>query len=94
VLTLIVMLGILWTISVTLALVSLAIVPGLFLSLRQHARRVRGDAERVKHLESHVAERAHESFATIRLVKAFAREPYERARFARATQRRCRRASR
>jgi ATP-binding cassette, subfamily B, bacterial len=86
VLTLMVMFGVLWTISVPLALVSLAIVPGLSLSLREHARRVRGEAERVKHLESHVVERAHESFATIRLVKAFAREPYERDRFSRVTQ--------
>jgi ABC-type multidrug transport system fused ATPase/permease subunit len=86
VVTLLVMFGVLLTISVPLALVSLAIVPGLTLSLREHARRVRGEAERVKHLESHVVERAHESFATIRLVKAFAREPYERDRFSRVTQ--------
>jgi ATP-binding cassette subfamily B protein len=86
VLTLIVMFAVLLTISIPLALVSLAVVPGLTLSLRHHARRVRGDAERLKVLDSHVVERAHESFATIRLVKAFAREPYERARFSRATQ--------
>ena len=83
--TLVVMFAVLWSISVPLAVVSLAVVPGLYLSLRVHNRRVSGEADRVKALESHVIERAHESFATIRLVKTFAREPFERARFSGAT---------
>src|SRR5262249_55527885 len=68
-----------------LALVSLAVVPGLSLSLRRHTRRIRPEAERVKALESHAMARAYESFATIRLVKSFAREPHERQRFAGVT---------
>jgi ATP-binding cassette subfamily B protein len=83
--TLAVMFGVLWGINRPLALVSLAVVPGLFLSLRHHTRRVRPEAERVKTLESQAMARAYESFATIRLVKSFARETHERQRFAGAT---------
>jgi ATP-binding cassette subfamily B protein len=79
--TLIVMLAVLVGISLPLALVSLSVVPGLFLSLRLHGRQVRGEVDRVKSLESRVMERAHETFATIRLVKSFGRETYERKRF-------------
>jgi ATP-binding cassette, subfamily B, bacterial len=84
--TLVVMFGALLRINAVLAFVSLAIVPGLYLSLRLHSRKARGEAERVKALESKVVERAQESFATIRLVKTFAREPYEKARFAKVTR--------
>jgi ATP-binding cassette subfamily B protein len=83
--TLAVMFGVLWGINHLLALVSLAVVPGLFLSLRRHTRRVGPEAERVKTLESQAMARAYESFATIRLVKSFARESHERQRFAGVT---------
>ncbi len=83
--TLAVMFGVLWSINHPLALVSLAVVPGLFVSLRHHTQRVRPEAERVKTLESQAMARAYESFATIRLVKSFARETHERQRFAGAT---------
>jgi ATP-binding cassette, subfamily B, bacterial len=79
--TLVVMFALLLTISRPLAFVSLAVVPGLYLSLRIHGRRMQGEADRVKALESRVIERAQESFAAIRLVKTFGREPYERQRF-------------
>jgi ABC-type multidrug transport system fused ATPase/permease subunit len=85
-LTLLVMFAVLVRINGLLAFVSLAVVPGLYLSLRLHNQRMRGEAERVKALESRVVERAQESFATIRLVKSFAREPYERVRFAGVSQ--------
>jgi ABC-type multidrug transport system fused ATPase/permease subunit len=81
ILTLIVMCTVLVHISPTLALVSVSVVPGLFLSLRMHGRSVRGEVDRVKSLESRMMEQAHESFATIRLVKSFGRETYERKRF-------------
>jgi ABC-type multidrug transport system fused ATPase/permease subunit len=79
--TLLVMFAVLVGISLPLALVSLSVVPGLFMSLRVHGRHVRGEVDRVKSLESRVMERAHEAFATIRLVKSFGRETYERKRF-------------
>jgi ABC-type multidrug transport system fused ATPase/permease subunit len=79
--TLVTMFVVVLTIDRVLALVSLAVVPGLWLSLRAHSRRVRGKAAEVKALESRVIERAQQSLATIRLVKSFAREDYERRRF-------------
>ena len=81
-LTLVVMFGILMNINVSLALVSLSVVPFLFVWIRFSARRIRPGAERTRVLESRMTARLHESFAAIRLVKSFAREPYEGARFA------------
>ena len=80
-LTLIVMFTILVSINVSLALVSLAVVPCLFVWIRFSAKRIRPGAERARALESRMTARLHESFAAIRLVKSFAREPYEGQRF-------------
>jgi ATP-binding cassette subfamily B protein/subfamily B ATP-binding cassette protein MsbA len=80
--TLIVMFGILLRINVLLALVSLAVVPFLFAWIRWSASHLRSRAERTHALESRLTARLHESFAAIRLVKSFAREPYEGRRFA------------
>jgi ABC-type multidrug transport system fused ATPase/permease subunit len=81
VLTLVVMFAILASIDRILALVSLAIVPILFLWIRWSAGRIRSRAEQTQALESRLSVRLHESFSAIRLVKSFAREPYERRRF-------------
>jgi ATP-binding cassette subfamily B protein/subfamily B ATP-binding cassette protein MsbA len=80
-LTLIVMFAILWRINMALALVSLSVVPFLFVWIKWSARRLRPGAERTKMLESRLTARVHESFAAIRLIKSFAREPYEAQRF-------------
>lgn len=80
-LTLVVMFTILLRINVSLALVSLSVVPFLFVWIRWSARRIRPGAERTRVLESRLTARLHESFAAIRLVKSFAREPYEGQRF-------------
>jgi ABC-type multidrug transport system fused ATPase/permease subunit len=80
-LTLIVMFTILVRIDVSLALVSLAVVPFLFVWIKWSARRIQPGAERTRLLESRLTARLHESFAAIRLVKSFAREPYEGQRF-------------
>jgi ABC-type multidrug transport system fused ATPase/permease subunit len=82
--TLIVMFTILATINLQLALVSLAVVPFLFLWIRWHSHRIRPTADRTLVLESRLTARLHESFSAIRLVKSFAREPYEGLRFAEA----------
>jgi ATP-binding cassette, subfamily B, bacterial len=84
--TLVTMFFVLLGINLWLALVSLSVIPGLWLSLRLHSRRVEGEAARVKALESRAMEHAQESLSVIRLVKTFAREPYERARFSGATR--------
>ena len=80
-LTLVVMFGILLKINISLALVSLSVVPFMFVWIRWSARRIRPGAERTRVLESRMTARLHESFAAIRLVKSFAREPYEGQRF-------------
>jgi ATP-binding cassette subfamily B protein len=84
--TLLAMFSVLVGINPWLALVSLAVIPGLWLSLRLHSRRVAGEAARVKALESRAIAHAQESLSVIRLVKTFAREPYERQRFSGATR--------
>lgn len=79
--TLIVMFAILVRIDVHLALMSLAVVPFLFIWIRRHARQIRPSADRAQVLESRLTARLHESLSAIRLVKSFAREPYEGHRF-------------
>ncbi|NUR54811.1 MAG: hypothetical protein HOQ29_10210, partial [Acidobacteria bacterium] len=79
-LTLIVMFGILLGISRPLALVSLSVVPLMFVWIRWGGRRLRPGAERTKQLESRLTARLHESFAEFRLIKSFGREPYESQR--------------
>ena len=64
-----------------LALASLAVVPFLFLWIRWSARQLRPTADCAQVLESRLTARLHESFAAIRLVKTYAREPYEGRRF-------------
>jgi ATP-binding cassette, subfamily B, bacterial len=80
-LTLIVMFGILLRVDLGLAVVSLSIVPFLYLWIKWSTTRLRPSAERTQALESRLTARLHESFAAIRLIKTFAREPYEGHRF-------------
>jgi ABC-type multidrug transport system fused ATPase/permease subunit len=80
-LTLAAMFDILIRIDHSLALVSLSVVPFLFVWIRWASRRMRPGAEQTRVLESRLSARMHESFAAIRLVKSFGREPYEGQRF-------------
>src|SRR4029077_3336145 len=82
--TLVVMFVILLDRDVTVALLSLTVVPFLFLCLRYYATTISGREERVKELESNLISRLYETFSAIRLVKSFAREAYESARYAAA----------
>ena len=79
--TLVVMFGILVRINLSLAVVSLSVVPLMFVWIRWAGARIRPGAERTRELESRLTARLHESFAAIRLVKSFAREPYESRRY-------------
>ena len=78
-----VMFGVLVYLDVTLALLSLVVVPFLYLSLRYYASTMTDRAERVKTLESSVVERAFEVLSSIAAVKSFARERHEVERFSR-----------
>jgi ATP-binding cassette subfamily B protein len=84
VLTLGAMFVVLLNLNVTLALLSLTVVPFLFVSLRYYSRRMINGAERVKQLESKLIERLYEILSSIKVVKSFAREPYELDRFSAA----------
>jgi len=75
------MFAILLWVDVQLALLSLAVAPFLFFSLRFYSRTLLERAERVKVLESTMIERAFEILASVVAVKSFARERHELDRF-------------
>jgi ABC-type multidrug transport system fused ATPase/permease subunit len=83
-LTLVVMFVVLVKLDVTVALLSLTVIPFLYLSLRYYALTLSDREERVKELESKLVERLYEIFSAIRLVKGYARERHEAARYAEA----------
>jgi ATP-binding cassette subfamily B protein len=80
--TLIVMFAILWKLDVAVALLSLSVVPLLYLCIRYYISTLLNREEGVKELESKLVQRLYETFSAIRLVKSFAREPYESERYA------------
>ena len=84
VLTLGAMFGVLLHLNVRLALLSLTVVPCLFVSLRHYSRRMIDRAERVKQLESKLIGRLYEILSSIKVVKSFARESHELERFSRS----------
>jgi ATP-binding cassette subfamily B protein len=86
VITLMGMFLVLVRLEATLAVVSMIVVPFLYVGLRFHMRRMQDRAERAKKTESAVMGRVIESLSAIRLVKAFAREEHELSRFDRAAQ--------
>ena len=83
IITLAVMFTILLRMDVVVALLSLTVVPFLFLCLRYYTSTLVVREERVKELESRLVERLYEVFAAMRLVKSFARETHEADRFSR-----------
>jgi ABC-type multidrug transport system fused ATPase/permease subunit len=82
--SLVVMFSVLLYMNVTIALLSLIVVPFLYLCLRYYTSTLVNREERVKELESKLLERLYETFGAMRLVKSFAREPYELNRYAQA----------
>jgi ATP-binding cassette, subfamily B, bacterial len=81
VLKLAVMFVILVRLDLTLALLSLVVVPFLWAALRYYARRMVDRAEQVKARESALVERMFEILSSIKVVKSFAREAHELGRF-------------
>ena len=79
--SLVVMFVILVRLDVTVAVLSLSIIPFLLLYMRSYTRTVASQMEHVKELESKLIERLYEVFSAIRLVKSFAREPHEKHRY-------------
>ncbi len=68
----------------TLALLSLAVAPFLFVCLRFYSRTMLDRAEQVKALEATLIERAFEILSSVAAVKSFTRERHELARFSRS----------
>ena len=64
-----------------MALLSLTVVPFLFLCLRYYATTLSVQEERVKELESNLISRLYESFSSIRDRKASRANRYESARY-------------
>ncbi len=81
---LVVMFALMLKIDPAIAALSLLVVPFLFLSLRHYMRTLMGRIEEVKGIESRLLERLYEVFAAMRLVKSFARERFETARYRKA----------
>lgn len=79
--TLLVMFVILVKLDVTVALLSLMVVPFLYLSLRYYMKTIVARSERVKEMESQLMARLWEVFNGIKLVKSFARESHETRRY-------------
>lgn len=65
----------------SLALLSLIILPPLFLAIHHYSARLSDSSERVKQMESNIYNLVHEVFSSIKLVKAFSREQFEKERF-------------
>jgi ABC-type multidrug transport system fused ATPase/permease subunit len=79
--SLIVMFAVLLYMNVTIALLSLTVVPFMYLCLRYYTSTLVTREERVKELETKLLERLYETFGAIRLVKSFARERHELGRY-------------
>ena len=77
-----VMFVILLKMNVTIALVSLTVVPFMYFCLRYYTSTLVNREERVKELESKLLGRLYETFGAMRLVKSFARESHELERYA------------
>src|SRR3989442_9432895 len=84
IISLTVMFVILLRLDVTIALLSLTVVPFMYFCLRYYTSTLVNREDRVKELETKLLERLYEPFAAIRLVKSFAREPHELQRYASA----------
>ncbi len=65
----------------TLALLSLTIVPFIYLSIGYYARRIEPRLVRVRTLEGESLSIVHETLAMLRVIIAFGREPHEYRRF-------------
>jgi len=80
-LTVLAMFGMLLAIDVALALLSLAVVPPLYLWLRWYGERMAPRADHARRADSRLSSRLYESLSAIRLTKSHAREDHEQARF-------------
>jgi ATP-binding cassette, subfamily B, bacterial len=83
ILTLIGMLGVMFYINWHFTVIALSIAPILFIVVYSFTRRIKKAAREVRKKEGEVVSVVQESLASIRVIKAFAREDYEEKRFER-----------
>jgi subfamily B ATP-binding cassette protein MsbA len=76
------MIAIMCSINVRFTLVALAIAPFLFALIYRYTHRIKRASRAVRKKESELLSNIQEVFTSIRVVKAFAQEKYERRRFA------------
>jgi ATP-binding cassette, subfamily B, bacterial len=76
------MIAIMCSINVRFTLVALAIAPFLFALIYKYTHRIKRASRAVRKKESELLSNIQEVFTSIRVVKAFAQEKYERRRFA------------
>ena len=69
----------------TFTLVALSVVPVLFLFVYKYTPRIRKATRAVRKKEGEIVSKIQEVFSSIRVVKAFAREKYEKKRFKEAS---------
>jgi ATP-binding cassette, subfamily B, bacterial len=81
VLTLVGMLLVTWAIDPPLALLSLVVIPALFLSLRNYVRRIEPRLVQVRRLEAQSLTIVHEAMAMLRVIASFGRERHEHRKF-------------
>ncbi len=79
--TLVVMFAVLLKLDLTVALLSLSVVPFLYVCLRYYMHTIVARNEHVKELESKLMSQLYEVFSAIRLVKSYARESFEANRY-------------
>jgi subfamily B ATP-binding cassette protein MsbA len=83
VLTLVGILTVMFVLNWRFTLISLSIAPVLFLVVYSFTRRIKKASRAVRKKESELLSIVEEVFSSIRVVKAFAREPFEEQRFER-----------
>ena len=84
VITVVGMFLILFRMQPMLALLSMTVVPAIYLSAGYYAKRIQPRVDEVRHLESMSLTIVHEAMAMMRVIVAFGRERYEWRRFRRA----------
>ncbi len=81
ILTLVSMLAVMTYINWRFTLIALSVAPFLLIFVHKYSSRIKKASRAVRKKESEIVSRTQEVFSSIRVVKAFAREKYEKRRF-------------
>jgi len=81
ILTLVSMLAVMTYIDWRFTIIALSVAPFMFLFVYKYSHRIKKASRAVRKKESEIVSKTQEVFSSIRVVKAFAREKYEKERF-------------